>query len=90
MNAQYDSCSINSGCGCLHMSSTEGVGICGFLSLPCSKLLPCNSLNDECDQPESICVRHPRCNANPVCYPASMMDKRICPKIASKRTINDH
>ena len=87
--SQYGQCSTNTACGCFHMTDANDIGICGFLWAPCSQLVPCGSSNNACDNPDHICVRHPRCNSLPVCYPVSMIDQRICPPIKGKRTNSD-
>ncbi len=87
--SQYDQCSTNGACGCFHMSGADDTGICGFLWVTCSQLALCGSSNNTCDDPDHICVRHPRCHSLPVCYPVSMIDQRICPPIKSKRTNSD-
>ncbi|CAF0863664.1 unnamed protein product [Adineta steineri] len=80
--AQYDQCSANNGCGCFHMSNTmNDTGICGFLWVTCSRLQTCDSSNNTCQQPDTICVRHPQCHDYPICYPVTMTDERICPPI---------
>ncbi|CAF1551503.1 unnamed protein product [Adineta ricciae] len=78
---QYGRCSMNSACGCLHMAGANNVGICGFLYGFCSKLTPCESTDNLCDEPHHICVHHPRCSSHPVCYPVSMIDQQVCPPI---------
>ncbi|CAF1104551.1 unnamed protein product [Rotaria sordida] len=84
--AQYDKCSTNNACGCFHMTDVGNIGMCGFLEIDCSQVKPCNSSNNACNLSDSICVRHPRCNDLPLCYPLSMIDQRICPSI--KKWIN--
>ena len=86
---QYDRCSTNSDCGCLHMAGAADTGICGFLLGACSEFAACASSNNACQEPSHTCVHHPRCHLLPVCYPVSMIDQRICPPIASKRTNSD-
>ncbi|UJR12123.1 hypothetical protein I4U23_016300 [Adineta vaga] len=61
------------------MINTVDTGICGFLWPTCSHLAPCDSLNHACYQSNTICVRHPRCQDHPICYPISMMDQKVCP-----------
>jgi N-acetylneuraminic acid mutarotase len=79
--SQYDQCSMNGACGCFHMIGAHGTGICGFLWVTCSELVSCGSSNNVCDNPDHICVSHPRCHSLPVCYPVSMIDQRLCPPI---------
>ncbi len=83
--AQYSRCSKNSACGCFHMVNADNTGICGFLWVTCSQLVPCNRSDNSCHQADAICIRHPRCDDLPLCYPVSMIDQRICPSIESKR-----
>jgi hypothetical protein len=87
--SQYDRCSTNSACGCFHMAGASNTGICGFLWVTCSELVPCQTSDNTCYEPDHICVYHPRCHLYPVCYPVSMIDLRICPAIASKRINSD-
>ncbi|CAF3656677.1 unnamed protein product [Rotaria sp. Silwood1] len=77
--SQYDLCSSNNGCGCLQLSLSDDIGICAILDLTCSRLKPCQSPDDTCETTDHICVRHPRCNSSPLCYPLSMIDQRLCP-----------
>ncbi|CAF1539772.1 unnamed protein product, partial [Rotaria sordida] len=79
--SQYDRCSLNPACGCLHMVGTADVGICVFKYVTCSELVPCESSSNLCHDPEYTCVHHPRCHNLPVCYPIRMMDQGICPPI---------
>ncbi|CAF4217803.1 unnamed protein product [Rotaria sordida] len=77
--SQYGQCSSNNGCGCLHLSFTDDIGICALIGVSCSRLSPCQSPNDACQETDHICVRHPQCNSQPLCYPLSMVDQRLCP-----------
>ncbi|CAF4100188.1 unnamed protein product [Adineta steineri] len=78
--SQYDQCSTNNACGCLHrIDATDNIGICGFLRMTCSQFIPCESSNSTCYEPDHICIYHPRCRSHPICYPLSMTDKEICP-----------
>ncbi|CAF1550727.1 unnamed protein product, partial [Adineta ricciae] len=79
----YDRCSTNNACGCLPISGTDNIGVCGSLRTFCSKLVPCGS-SQVCSEPDHICVHHSRCNENPVCYPLSMTNQTICPPLAIK------
>ncbi|UJR14600.1 hypothetical protein I4U23_001595 [Adineta vaga] len=45
-----------------------------------------NSSDNTCDQTDTICVQHPRCNHRPLCYPVSMIDKRVCPSTTINTT----
>nr|BAJ99140.1 predicted protein [Hordeum vulgare subsp. vulgare] len=77
--AVYAPCSSNSACGCFPMVTADNFGVCGFLWLTCARLTPCQGTNDYCEQPDHVCVRHPRCQNQPVCYPLQMIDQRVCP-----------
>ncbi|CAF3507101.1 unnamed protein product [Adineta steineri] len=77
--AQYDRCSINSACGCFSKTNATDNGICAFLWATCSTLETCDVSNNKCHQPNTVCVRHPRCHERPVCYPISMAGQHICP-----------
>src|SRR5437764_584523 len=87
--SQYDQCSMNPACGCFHMIGAGDTGICAFVGFPCRHLVSCQSSNNLCDDPDHICVSHPRCNSLPVCYPVSMIDERVCPPIKGKTTNSD-
>jgi hypothetical protein len=87
--SQNDRCSTNPACGCLHMTSAADTGICSFLNGSCSELISCKFGNNDCYEPGHICVRHPQCFSDPVCYPVSMIDQQICPPITSKRTTSN-
>ncbi|CAF3889758.1 unnamed protein product [Rotaria sp. Silwood1] len=63
------------------MIDAPDTGICGFLYEPCSELVSCQSSNNACYEPDHICVHHPRCHLQPVCYPVSMIDQQTCPPI---------
>ncbi|CAF1511339.1 unnamed protein product [Rotaria sp. Silwood1] len=84
--SQYDQCSTNSACGCLYRADFDDIAICGFLGVTCSELVSCESLNNACDEPNHICIRHPRCHNLPVCYPLSMIDQQMCPPITKVTT----
>ncbi|CAF1145782.1 unnamed protein product [Rotaria magnacalcarata] len=76
---QYGRCSSNTACGCLHMEGALDIGICGFQWVMCSELTPCDEIDNYCQEPDRVCVRHPRCHERPVCFPVSMMDSKVCP-----------
>ncbi|CAF4145421.1 unnamed protein product, partial [Adineta steineri] len=77
---QYGECSTNSACGCFHMAGAkDDTGVCGFLWPTCSRLLRCNSSDNSCIQPNTICVQHPQCDDFPLCYPVKMIDQNMCP-----------
>jgi hypothetical protein len=76
---QYSTCSSNSGCGCLLYSFSDTMGICGLTTQSCSLFVPCQ--NDACTQTGYICVRHPQCNSNPICYPPTSFDQNSCPQV---------
>ncbi|CAF0767858.1 unnamed protein product [Adineta ricciae] len=77
--SQYGQCSSNRGCGCLHFSLADDVGICAVLGLNCTRLSPCQWPDDTCEKADHVCVRHPHCNSNPLCYPLHMVNQRLCP-----------
>ncbi|CAF3963131.1 unnamed protein product [Rotaria sordida] len=81
--SQYDLCSSNNECGCLQLSLSNNVGICAILDLSCSRLQPCQAPGDTCETTDHVCVRHPRCNSSPLCYPLSMIDQRLCPPFST-------
>ncbi|CAF0764137.1 unnamed protein product [Adineta steineri] len=82
---QYGECSTNSACGCFHMiGANDDVGVCGFLWPTCSRMLRCNSSDNSCLQPSTICVHHPQCDDFPLCYPVTMIDQNMCPPMKNK------
>ncbi|CAF1186437.1 unnamed protein product [Adineta steineri] len=82
---QYGECSTNSACGCFHMvGADDNTGVCGFLWPTCSRLLRCNSSDNSCRQPNTICVQHPQCDDFPLCYPVTMTDQSICPPMKNE------
>ncbi|CAF0719520.1 unnamed protein product [Adineta steineri] len=82
---QYGECSTNSACGCFHMiGANDDTGVCGFLWPTCSRLLRCNSSDNSCLQPNTICVQHPQCDDFPLCYPVTMIDQNMCPPMKNK------
>ncbi|CAF0768552.1 unnamed protein product [Adineta steineri] len=83
--AQYGQCSKNSACGCFHIiGDNDNNGICGFLWTTCSRLVPCNPVDNSCVQSDTTCVQHPRCHDRPLCYPVAMTDQRICPPMIDR------
>ncbi|CAF4197130.1 unnamed protein product, partial [Adineta steineri] len=83
--AQYGQCSKNSACGCFHIvGDNDNTGICGFLWTTCSRLVPCNPVDNSCVQSDTTCVQHPRCHDRPLCYPVAMTDQRICPPMIDR------
>ncbi|CAF4646259.1 unnamed protein product, partial [Rotaria magnacalcarata] len=79
--AQYDKCSPNTGCGCLHIPGAINVGVCSYEFLAeCSELVKCDD-NNLCDKPDHRCVHHPRCQSAPVCYPVPTYNRQLCPPI---------
>ena len=87
--AQYDRCSTNTGCACLHIPGAINVGICSYLSsiTVCSELVKCDN-NNRCDTTEHLCLHHPKCSSTPVCYPVPADNEQRCPPIPSKRAIS--
>ncbi|CAF3157591.1 unnamed protein product [Rotaria sp. Silwood2] len=75
----YETCSSNSGCGCLSLSHNNISSICAFLYVTCSKLSSCAADNKTCYQPNYTCVKHSRCQPSPLCYPMHMATQSICP-----------
>ncbi|CAM4907242.1 unnamed protein product [Rotaria socialis] len=77
--AQYDRCSANAGCACLHIAGAINVGICSYLSLArCAELVNCDH-NNVCYEPEHTCVHHPQCQSAPVCFPVPIFNRQLCP-----------
>ncbi|CAF4278143.1 unnamed protein product, partial [Adineta steineri] len=82
---QYGECSTNSAYGCFHMvGANDDTGVCGFLWPTCSRLLRCNSSDNSCLQPNTMCVQHPQCDDFPLCYPVAMVHKSYCPPMKNK------
>lgn len=79
----YEKCSSNVGCGCIPLSSNNKSSICALLSVACSKLSSCAQDNRTCYQPGYTCVKHSRCQNNPLCYPMSMATQSICPSMST-------
>lgn len=78
--AQYDQCSSNSGCECLHITGTANGGICSVPSfLECSQLILCDTSTNHCYQPGHKCVHHPRCHTDPICVPIESYNEQLCP-----------
>ncbi|CAF1425838.1 unnamed protein product [Adineta steineri] len=84
--SQYGECSTNSACRCFHIVGTNknNTGVCGFLWPICSRLVPCNSSDNSCLHPNTICVRHPECDDRPLCYPIALTHESYCPPIKTK------
>jgi hypothetical protein len=70
--SQYDRCSRNSACGCFHMIGADNIGISEFIWTSCSEFDLCESSSNTCNKGGHICVCHPQCNSNPICYPVSI------------------
>lgn len=83
---QFNTCSSNSACGCLPLSNSNTLGICGLRNASCSEFAPCQSPNDSCAQPEHVCIRPPRCGSPLICYPLWMADQTLCPPSQGKTT----
>lgn len=82
---QYDQCSSNNRCACLHIAGAINIGICAEQSLAnCSELIPCEPTTNLCHQPYHKCVHHPRCHDHPVCYPIPSYNRQICPPVSGK------
>ena len=85
--AQYDRCSTNSACRCLHIvGAAAGTGICVMNHLIFSGLAPCLPPNNWCLDQTDTCVNHPLYSDFPVCLPKVEVDPRICPSIPGKRS----
>ncbi|CAF1264280.1 unnamed protein product [Adineta ricciae] len=84
--AQYDKCSSNPLCACLHSVSSNDSGICAFRWTTCSELDACTINTHLCFQPNHICVHHPDCQSQPLCYPLSMTTVDLCPSISETTT----
>lgn len=80
---QYGGCSSNTECTCFLKSADDDSGICGFQWVICSKLVPCEPANNHCNKSDHICINHPQCRNNSVCYPIAMADEQICPSLPS-------
>ncbi|CAF1385416.1 unnamed protein product [Rotaria sordida] len=78
---QYGQCSGNMACGCLPLMNTDNGGICALLQVACSTLTSCANNNRTCYQPGHLCVKHPKCQNAPLCYPADMTLQVLCPSI---------
>ncbi|CAF5124440.1 unnamed protein product, partial [Rotaria magnacalcarata] len=83
--AQYDRCSTNADCACLHFPGAINVGICSYLSsiTYCSQLVRCNN-NNRCYESDHECLHHPECQNTPVCFPVPDFNRVLCPLITSK------
>ncbi|CAF4252375.1 unnamed protein product, partial [Rotaria magnacalcarata] len=81
--AQYERCSTNAGCACLHIADSISVGICSYLSsiTVCSQLVKCDTYN-RCYAPNHECTYHPKCQSTPLCFPVSSFNRALCPLIA--------
>ncbi|CAF2261617.1 unnamed protein product [Rotaria magnacalcarata] len=85
--AQYERCSTNAGCACLHIADSISVGICSYLSsiTVCSQLVKCDTYN-RCYAPNHECTYHPKCQSTPLCFPVSSFNRALCPLIAVTNT----
>jgi sugar lactone lactonase YvrE len=79
----YDQCSSNIACGCLPLAATNNNGVCVYLYHTCSELNACANKNQMCYQPGHVCVKHPRCQNLPVCYPIDTISQLHCPATPS-------
>ncbi|CAF3411657.1 unnamed protein product [Rotaria socialis] len=82
--AQYERCSTNAGCACLHIPGPISVGICSYLSsiTVCSQLVKCGN-NNRCYAPNHECLYHPKCQSTPICFPVQSFNGALCPLIAT-------
>ena len=76
---QYNQCSLNIACGCLPLVNIDNGSICALLHIRCSELASCAFNNRICFQPGYQCVKHPRCQTAPLCYPVDMAHQVMCP-----------
>jgi len=65
------------------MMTMSGAGLCANTLVSCSTLTRCNSDNQTCSVPNTICVNNTRCNV-PVCYPLTLATPQMCPPITSR------
>ncbi|CAF0718862.1 unnamed protein product [Adineta steineri] len=66
------------------VGAKDETGVCGFLWPTCSRLLRCNSSDNSCLQPNTICVQHPQCDDFPLCYSVTMIGQNMCPPLENK------
>ncbi len=83
--SQSGLCSSNNACGCLPITFSDNIGICGLLNVSCSRLSPCRP-DDTCQSADFVCVDYSQCSSTPLCYPLLMIDRRLCPPMLSKLT----
>jgi hypothetical protein len=83
----YTRCSTNPDCGCLPFSSLDDQsGICAYLHLNVSKLKTCTEKYYYCDQPYTVCIKHPDLSVDqPLCYPTGMATFDLCPPLGKIR-----
>ncbi|CAF4186861.1 unnamed protein product [Rotaria magnacalcarata] len=70
------------------MATTSKFGICGFLWVTCSHLVACSSPHNGCEKTGHVCIQHPQCQNNPVCYPLYLIDEIICPPLTTARPMS--
>ncbi|CAF0927616.1 unnamed protein product [Rotaria sordida] len=75
----YSRCSSNLDCGCLPLTRSGNGGICAYLNVPCTDLIPCENDNRTCTEVRQVCVKHSRCQNIPLCYPLDMIHPNLCP-----------
>ena len=80
---QYSPCSSNGQCVCLQLSFSSSTFLCGLVSLSCAQYSVCQSPNDFCPS-GSICVRHPQCSSQSLCFPMDMLDEQACPIVTGE------
>lgn len=89
VQTEFDTCSSNSQCGCLPLSNSNSLGVCGLRNASCSDFVECQSSDDTCAQPEHVCIRPPRCGSPRLCYPLAMAQQNLCPPLISKYLSNN-
>ncbi|CAF4171039.1 unnamed protein product [Rotaria socialis] len=87
--AKYAACSSHSACACFPMVSSSNASICiDQFWVSCSELVPCESPNNTCNEPEHLCVYHTRCHAFPICYPVPSFNPEYCQPIRKSTCTN--
>ncbi|CAF1265617.1 unnamed protein product [Adineta ricciae] len=77
----YSTCSQNPECGCLQFSFSSTTYVCAITATSrCSQFTRCQAPNDACQQ-NQVCVRHTRCDSQPLCIPTSLFSDQSCPGI---------
>lgn len=66
------------------MTEYDTIAVCALLGVSCSQLRSCQLPDNTCEQSDHICVLHPNCNSNPLCYPMTIVDQTLCPSTIRK------